>query len=227
MVSAISIIFASGISCLVVWWFGGFGPKRPNDQYTKQLKMEKESMRRRIMGLFVALVVGVPVATAQQMTWNSKYQTYIDQYRDLAIEEMLRYKIPASITLAQGIFESGAGTSRLTTQGNNHFGIKCHGWKGKTIYFDDDAAHECFRAYNNAKESFEDHSKFLVQNKRYAGLFKLSLTDYAGWARGLKAAGYATNPQYATKLINLIELYKQYELDKAHGFDKFMSDNSG
>ena len=227
MVSAISIIFASGISCLVVWWFGGFGPKRPNDQYTKQLKMEKESMRRRIMGLFVALVVGVPVATAQQMTWNSKYQTYIDQYRDLAIEEMLRYKIPASITLAQGIFESGAGTSRLTTQGNNHFGLKCHGWKGKTIYFDDDAAHECFRAYNNAKESFEDHSKFLVQNKRYAGLFKLSLTDYAGWARGLKAAGYATNPQYATKLINLIELYKLYELDKAHGYDKFMADNSG
>jgi LysM repeat protein len=187
--------------------------------------MERKMIKKAV--LCVAFGVQALFATAQQMTWNSQYQTYIDQYRDLAIEQMLRYKIPASITLAQGIFESGAGRSRLATQGNNHFGIKCHGWKGRTVYFDDDASNECFRAYANAKESFEDHSKFLIQNKRYAGLFKLSLTDYKGWARGLKAAGYATNPSYPTKLINLIELYKLYEYDRAHGYDKFMADNSG
>ncbi|MCR4853156.1 MAG: glucosaminidase domain-containing protein [Prevotella sp.] len=181
----------------------------------------------RILWLCIAISFGTSEATAQQMKWNSQYQTYIDQYRDLAIEQMLRYKIPASITLAQGIFESGAGRSRLTTQGNNHFGIKCHGWKGRTLYFDDDASNECFRAYNNAKESFEDHSKFLTNNKRYAGLFKLKITDYKGWARGLKSAGYATNPSYATRLINLIELYKLYEFDHARGYDKFMADNSG
>ena len=112
-----------------------------------------------------------------QMRWNSIYQSYIDQYKNLAIEEMLRYNIPASITLAQGIFESSAGRSELTVKGNNHFGIKCHGWGGNTIYHDDDERNECFRAYDNAKQSYEDHSKFLSQNTRYRSLFSLQRTD--------------------------------------------------
>lgn len=161
------------------------------------------------------------------MRWNSVYQEYIDQYKDLAIEEMLRYNIPASITLAQGIFESGAGRSELSVKGNNHFGIKCHGWTGRSVYHDDDARNECFRAYDNVLQSYEDHSKFLRYNVRYNSLFTLQRTDYRGWAQGLKACGYATNPRYADKLIELIELYKLYELDKATSYDKFMAKRGG
>ena len=162
-----------------------------------------------------------------QMRWNSKYQSYIDQYKDLAIEEMMRYRVPASITLAQGILESGAGSSELARKGNNHFGIKCHGWTGRTVYHDDDRSQECFRAYDNALQSFEDHCKFLRNGKRYGSLFNLPVTDYKGWANGLKAAGYATNPRYATQLIDLIELYKLHEYDKATSYDKFMAKRSG
>ena len=162
-----------------------------------------------------------------QMRWNSVYQEYIDQYKDLAIEEMLRYNIPASITLAQGIFESGAGRSELSVKGNNHFGIKCHGWAGRSVYHDDDTRNECFRAYDNVLQSYEDHSKFLRYNVRYNSLFTLQRTDYRGWAQGLKACGYATNPRYADKLIELIELYKLYELDKATSYDKFMAKRGG
>ena len=158
-----------------------------------------------------------------QMKWNSTYQQYIDQYKDVAIEQMKKYRIPASITLAQGLFESGAGRSELARKGNNHFGIKCHGWKGRKVYHDDDASNECFRAYNNAYESYEDHSRFLVSGKRYQSLFSLKNTDYRGWAHGLKAAGYATNPSYATKLINIIELYKLYEYDHAKHYDRFLA----
>ena len=158
-----------------------------------------------------------------QMKWNSTYQQYIDQYKDVAIEQMKKYHIPASITLAQGLFESGAGRSELARKGNNHFGIKCHGWKGRKVYHDDDASNECFRAYNNAYESYEDHSRFLVSGKRYQSLFSLKNTDYRGWAHGLKAAGYATNPSYATKLINIIELYKLYEYDHAKHYDRFLA----
>ena len=177
--------------------------------------------------LFLFLMTGSVSTVAQQQKWNQRYQTYIDQYRDMAIEQMLRNKIPASITLAQGILESGAGNSELVKKGNNHFGIKCHGWTGRTVHKDDDAKQECFRAYNNARESFEDHSRFLTKNKRYSQLFSLSITDYKGWARGLKACGYATNPNYAPMLINLIELYKLYEYDRAKTYDKFMAQNSG
>ena len=177
--------------------------------------------------LFLFLMTGSVSVVAQQQKWNQRYQTYIDQYRDMAIEQMLRNKIPASITLAQGILESGAGNSELVKKGNNHFGIKCHGWTGRTVHKDDDAKQECFRAYNNARESFDDHSKFLTKNKRYSQLFSLSITDYKGWARGLKACGYATNPNYAPMLINLIELYKLYEYDRAKTYDKFMAQNSG
>ncbi len=177
--------------------------------------------------LFVFTLFGAFSVMAQQMKWNQRYQTYIDQYRDLAIEQMLKNKIPASITLAQGILESGAGNSDLVKKGNNHFGIKCHGWMGRTVHHDDDAQKECFRAYNNAQESYDDHSQFLRKNKRYAPLFNLSITDYKGWARGLKACGYATNPNYAPQLINLIELYKLYRYDTAKSYDKFMAQNNG
>ena len=162
-----------------------------------------------------------------QMRWNAKYQSYIDQYKDLAIEEMIRYRVPASITLAQGILESGAGSSELTRKGNNHFGIKCHDWTGRTIYHDDDELQECFRAYDNALQSYEDHCKFLRNGQRYRSLFSLPITDYKGWANGLKAAGYATNPRYASQLIGIIELYKLYQYDNAKSYDKFMAKRSG
>lgn len=174
--------------------------------------------------LLVALCLTI---MAQRYTWNSLYQTYIDQYRDLAIREMLRYNIPASITLAQGLLESGAGRSELATRGNNHFGIKCHGWAGRTIRHNDDAANECFRAYDNALQSYEDHSKFLASSQRYRSLFSLKRTDYKGWAKGLKAAGYATNPAYSNQLISIIELYKLYQYDTANKYDKFMASHTG
>jgi hypothetical protein len=127
---------------------------------------------------------------------------------------MLRYQIPASITLAQGILESNSGRSRLTVKANNHFGVKCHkSWTGKRIYHDDDARQECFRKYKHPLSSFRDHSLFLFGRKRYAALFDLKLTNYKGWARGLKKAGYATDPKYPVKLIRLIEDYELYKYD--------------
>ena len=157
-----------------------------------------------------------------QMKWNQRYQTYINQYRDLAIEQMLKFKIPASITLAQGLLESGAGYSELATKGNNHSGIKCHGWTGRKTYHDDDEAQECFRAYNNVYESYEDHSLLLSRQPRYRSLFSLDGDDYKGWAHGLKKCGYATSPTYAQKLIGIIELYKLQQYDKAKKYDRFM-----
>lgn len=165
--------------------------------------------------------MGFPVFA--QMKINTAYQTYIDQYKDLAIEQMLKYKIPASITLAQGLFESAAGRSDLARNGNNHFGIKCHGWTGRTVHHDDDARNECFRAYDNVLQSYEDHSRFLANQSRYSKLFRLGTTDYKGWAYGLKSCGYATNPRYAYKLIEIIELYKLYNLDTANKYDKFIA----
>lgn len=140
---------------------------------------------------------------------------YVEQWRSVAIQQMVKYKIPASITLAQATLESGCGNGELARKGNNHFGIKCHDWKGATILIDDNKENECFRAYASAEESFEDHSLFLTTKKRYAGLFAYPLTDYSAWAKGLKEAGYATNPSYASLLVNLIEELKLYELDGA------------
>jgi len=158
---------------------------------------------------------------------NSAYEDYINRYKDIAIEQMMRHRIPASITLAQGILESGAGKSMLTVSSNNHFGIKCHNeWTGRRFYKDDDMKDDCFRVYDNARESFEDHSKFLLR-PRYKSLFSLKITDYKGWARGLKACGYATNPRYADKLIDLIELYNLSEYDYAKKFDKFIAIHAG
>jgi flagellum-specific peptidoglycan hydrolase FlgJ len=145
---------------------------------------------------------------------NSAIDIYIAAYADISMTEMRRYKIPASITLAQGILESGSGNGRLAREANNHFGIKCHDWKGPRIYHDDDRSKECFRKYKDPFESYEDHSKFLTQRRRYAELFDLKPDDYKGWARGLKKAGYATDRQYPSKLIGLIEKYSLYEFDK-------------
>ena len=146
-------------------------------------------------------------------TYKDKVQGYINQYAEIAMTQMQQYKIPASITLAQGILESGAGSGDLTRRANNHFGIKCHGWKGAKVYHDDDTAQECFRKYSNASFSFQDHSLFLTGRKRYLGLFKLSEDDYKGWAKGLRKAGYATDPKYPAKLIGLIERYQLYNYD--------------
>lgn len=173
----------------------------------------------------VALILSVTHVSAQ-IKWNSAYQAYIDQYKDLAIEQMLKYNIPASITLSQGLLESGAGRSWLTKSSNNHFGIKCHGWTGRRVFHDDDERGECFRAYDNPRQSFEDHSRFLATQSRYARLFNYARTDYKSWARGLKQCGYATNPQYASKLIQIIELYNLNLYDKAKKFDQFMVKHS-
>ncbi len=162
--------------------------------------------------LFILFLFGLITLQAQRK--NSRYQAYIKEYASLAVEQMNEHKIPASITLAQGLLESGAGMSTLAKKSNNHFGIKCHrDWRGKKTYHDDDARGECFRVYSDVKDSYEDHSLFLKNGSRYAFLFKLKITDYKGWAKGLKKAGYATDPSYANRLITIIEDYELYKYD--------------
>ena len=140
---------------------------------------------------------------------------YIDNYSNIAKEEMVQYGIPASITLAQGILESGAGRAELSKKSNNHFGIKCHkGWTGERVYHDDDELQECFRKYKDPKYSFRDHSLFLTQRSRYEGLFNYKKDDYKSWARGLRKAGYATDPKYPEKLIKIIEKNQLYIYDE-------------
>lgn len=154
-----------------------------------------------------------PAADAQNYK-NKLYLEYIDKYKDEAVNQQKRYKIPASITLAQGLLESGAGRSELARKSNNHFGIKCHSvWRGDKVYHDDDAKGECFRKYDDPMESYEDHSLFLTTRSRYAPLFDLRITDYRGWAVGLKKCGYATDKAYASKLIDIIETYELYKYD--------------
>jgi flagellum-specific peptidoglycan hydrolase FlgJ len=156
-------------------------------------------------------VVRVPKKT----TYTQRVADYIDTYSGIAKEEMLQYGIPASITLAQGILESGAGAGELTLKANNHFGIKCHkGWNGDRVYHDDDERQECFRKYKDPKYSFRDHSLFLSQRSRYQDLFKLRKDDYKRWAKGLRKAGYATDPRYPEKLISIIERYHLENYDR-------------
>lgn len=146
-------------------------------------------------------------------------EAYIAKYKDVAIHEMKEYGIPASITLAQGLLESGSGQSYLATEANNHFGIKCHlDWDGRKVYKDDDRRNECFRAYDDPDDSFRDHSLFLTTRSRYAFLFEESPTDYKAWAKGLKKAGYATNRKYDDRLIDLIERYELHQFD-LEGYD--------
>jgi len=147
-------------------------------------------------------------------TYAEVVANYIANYSAIAKDEMLQYGIPASITLAQGILESGAGRGELTKKANNHFGIKCHtSWTGERVYHDDDEKGECFRKYKDPRYSFRDHSLFLTQRSRYQGLFSLRKSDYKGWAKGLKKAGYATDPKYPNKLISIIERYDLAQYD--------------
>ena len=163
--------------------------------------------------LALALILGL--AAAAQRDAGSPQQHYISRYASIAVNEMYRSGVPASITLAQGIIESASGRSTLAVEGNNHFGIKCHSsWKGKTMRADDDRRNECFRVYGSAEESFRDHSDFLRYQDRYKFLFELKITDYKGWAYGLKQAGYATDPSYAAKLIQCVEDYGLSRYDR-------------
>lgn len=149
------------------------------------------------------------------VTAEQRMRSYVEAFAPIAIEEMHLYRIPASITLAQGILESGSGSGALAISANNHFGIKCHTtWTGERVYHDDDELGECFRKYTDVKYSYRDHSLFLTQRSRYADLFKLKISDYQGWARGLKKAGYATDPKYPDKLISLIERFDLWKYDE-------------
>ena len=153
--------------------------------------------------------------TPKNASYSEIVAIYIENYSPLAKEEMIQYGIPASITLAQGILESGAGRAELSRKSNNHFGIKCHkGWTGERVYHDDDELQECFRKYKDPKYSYRDHSLFLSQRSRYESLFSYKKDDYKSWAKGLRKAGYATDPKYPQKLINIIEKYKLYTFDE-------------
>ncbi len=171
-------------------------------------------MKYSLLTILLLLVV-VSVAAPQPPAVRMTPEQYISTFKDAAIIDMKKTGVPASITLAQGMYESDCGNSDLATAANNHFGIKCHKeWSGNTFIKDDDTKDECFRKYNNVQQSYDDHSDFLRSRDRYAFLFNLEITDYKGWAHGLKKAGYATNPQYASKIIDLIERYDLQHLDR-------------
>jgi LysM repeat protein len=170
--------------------------------------MKKFALLTFLLGLLItpSIAQDEPRLTAEQ---------YISQFKDAAIADMKKSGVPASITMAQGMFESDYGNSALASIAKNHFGVKCHkDWGGDTYYMDDDAPNECFRKYNSVEESYDDHSNFLRTRDRYKFLFDLSITDYKGWAKGLKQAGYATNPAYADKLIEIIERYNLQVMDE-------------
>ena len=172
----------------------------------------------RVIYIIVGLLIGWNTLSAQPAERRITREEYIETYKDDAIREMMKSRVPASITLAQGILESGDGNSPLAVYAKNHFGVKCHaGWTGESMKLDDDAKDECFRKYESVYESFSDHSDFLVTRSRYDFLFELKITDYKGWAKGLKKAGYATNPKYADLLIMLIE---QNDLDQYDNYAK-------
>lgn len=163
---------------------------------------------------FKCIAFGLVILTNSAFGQEISRKEYIEKYASLAVKQMHQYKIPASITLAQGILESNNGNSRLAIKANNHFGIKCHGWEGAKIFADDDKKNECFRNYKNVLESFVDHSLFLNKYSRYEFLFDYKITDYKSWAKGLKKAGYATNSKYPELLIKIIEENKLYQFDK-------------
>ena len=163
---------------------------------------------------FKCIAFGLLILSNSVFGQEISRKEYIEKYSSLAVNQMHQYKIPASITLAQGILESNNGNSRLAVKANNHFGIKCHGWEGKKIFADDDKKNECFRNYKNVLESFVDHSLFLNKYSRYEFLFDYKITDYKSWAKGLKKAGYATNSKYPELLIKIIEENKLYQFDR-------------
>ncbi len=187
-----------------------------NETYFNDLRFTFHTtiaMKPLIISLFALTLPCIIMASGPM----SARKEYISTYSGTAVSQMKKYQIPASVTLAQGILESGSGNSFLAQSSNNHFGIKCgNQWKGKTSYHDDDKEQECFRAYSRVRESYVDHSIFLTSNQRYASLFDLKKDDYKAWARGLKKAGYATNPHYADRLIQLIEEEKLYLFDEVN-----------
>ncbi|MCL1938879.1 MAG: glucosaminidase domain-containing protein [Candidatus Azobacteroides sp.] len=169
---------------------------------------------RYILILFCAFFNFINEVQAQSLSYQP-FLDYINKYSDLAIEHMIAYKIPASITLAQGILESGAGGSAFAKATNNYFGIKCHSdWRGDRSYQADDGPNDCFRSYSSVEESFKDHSRFLSERTRYSSLFDLHILDYEAWAKGLQKCGYATDKSYAKKLIKIIEDYELYRYDR-------------
>ena len=180
------------------------------------LSEAKESVSFKDMKkVFIAIALLLGLSLSAQREPGSPQERYISRYASIAINEMYRSGIPASITLAQGIIESRSGQSALAAEGNNHFGIKCHNsWKGRTMLADDDRKNECFRVYDSAEESFRDHSDFLRYRDRYKFLFDFKTTDYKSWAYGLKQAGYATDPSYAAKLIKCVEDYNLSRYDR-------------
>ena len=168
-----------------------------------------------VLGSLLAQTPGIKKEKIQQQRLKSNLKAYIQKYGPEAVNQMVEFRIPASVILAQAIFESGSGTSEIATSSNNHFGIKCQGiWLGDTIVRNDDAYNECFRKYESVEDSYRDHSLFLVSRKRYTHLFNNSLLDYKAWCYGLKQTGYATYPHYAEDLIKIIEEQKLYELDR-------------
>lgn len=197
------------IALIMVVLVLGCGPKKGIVTKKKQENNKTETVEVKTANTTIGEVDKEDVIKPPSST-----DQYITTYAEIAKAEMRKSKIPASITLAQGILESGSGRGRLAVEANNHFGIKCHGWEGAKIYHDDDRSQECFRKYKKAQSSYEDHSDFLTGRKRYANLFELKQDDYKGWARGLRAAGYATDRKYPEKLISLIERYKLYKYDE-------------
>jgi len=200
-------VFVTILLCAIVFSCGSRKrtvTKKKSDRHkTEQVSVDHESTPEEIPA------EDTPVVTSYQ----NATEAYIANFNAIAMEEMRKYKIPASITLAQGILESGSARGRLAVEANNHFGIKCHEWTGDKIYHDDDRSQECFRKYEHAEQSYEDHSKFLTERKRYENLFQLGEDDYRAWAKGLRAAGYATDRRYPEKLIDLIERFQLHKYD--------------
>ncbi|MBQ0788444.1 MAG: glucosaminidase domain-containing protein [Oceanihabitans sp.] len=197
------------VSCLALFMFSCGTSKKVVPKKAKRVVVvkntEKEPERENVTTPEIT-------PTTPEVYANST-EEYVAIYSDIAQDEMRKYGIPASITLAQGILESGSGKGRLSVEANNHFGIKCHDWTGAKIYHDDDASQECFRKYNNSKYSFRDHSLFLTGRSRYSKLFDFEKDDYQSWAKGLRAAGYATDRKYPAKLISLIDRYQLHRFD--------------
>lgn len=206
--SIISFIILALVSCSAN---KGVVTKKSKSKKTEAVKVDKPIKEQKQVVKNTETIEITVVDTPE--VYNSPTEEYIAIYSDIAQEEMRQYGIPASITLAQGILESGSGKGRLAVEANNHFGVKCHEWTGAKIYHDDDEKGECFRKYKNSKYSFQDHSVFLSTRKRYHKLFILEKDDYKGWARELRAAGYATDRKYPDKLISLIERYQLFRFD--------------
>ncbi|AXT56593.1 glucosaminidase domain-containing protein [Aquimarina sp. MMG015] len=195
--------------CIATFIVSCGGSKKATTSRRTKTASRKTEVKREVKEVKEEVVK--PKKPLTTVSYKEKVQNYIFEYVGIAKHEMIQYGIPASITLAQGILESGAGYGDLTSKAKNHFGIKCHDWTGDRVYHDDDRSQECFRKYDEASHSFRDHSLFLKNRKRYAKLFTYKQDDYKSWAYGLRAAGYATDKKYPVKLISIIE---RYELDK-------------